>query len=80
MSQSIAQPVRVSTTPHVLRMLQGRSALANSTRVWLLLVVFLGLVNLFITFVDAGLKTDARSALFSWPAIAIFGVAGLASK
>ena len=77
MSQSVAQPVRLSTTPHVVRMLRGQSAFANSTRVWLLLVVFLGLVNLFITFVDAGLKTDARSVLFSWPAIAIFGVAGL---
>ncbi len=50
--------------------------LANSLWVWLVLVAVLVLVNLFITVVGAGLERDPRVGLFSWPAIAIFGVLG----
>jgi hypothetical protein len=62
----------------VVRLLQEPSAFANSTRVWLVLVAFLGLVNLFITVVGAGLERDSRAVLFSWPVIAIIGLLGLA--
>jgi hypothetical protein len=51
--------------------------LAASLWVWLILVGILALVNLFITFVGAGLERDPRVPLFSWPAVAIVGVAGL---
>lgn len=48
----------------------------NSARVWLGCVAFLAVVNLYITFVGGGLEKDPRIGLFSWPSIAIFGVAG----
>jgi hypothetical protein len=51
---------------------------ANSAKVWLGLVAFLILVELFITFVGAGLERDPRVALFSWPSIAVFALVGLA--
>jgi hypothetical protein len=53
------------------------SDFANSTRIWLILIAFLGLVNLFISYIGAGLEKDPRSQLFSWPAIVILGVVGL---
>ncbi|TMC79904.1 MAG: hypothetical protein E6J09_00875 [Chloroflexi bacterium] len=46
--------------------------------VWLALVGFLVIVELFITFVGAGLQNDPRAELFSPPAILIVGLAGLA--
>src|SRR5256885_7631279 len=46
--------------------------------VWLILVGFLVIVDLFITFVGAGLESDPRAQLFSAPAILIVGLAGLA--
>ena len=62
----------------MLQWFAGTSQVANSLRVWLILLGFIGLVNLFITFVGAGLQDDPRVVLFSWPAIAIFGVLGCA--
>jgi hypothetical protein len=52
--------------------------LAKSALVWLGAVVFLALVNLFITFVGAGLERDPRAQLFAWPVILGFGLAGIA--
>ena len=49
----------------------------RSARVWLVLLAFLALVELFITLVGAGLEQDPRAVLFSWPSLAIFGSAGL---
>src|SRR6266568_2998513 len=57
--------------------LGGPSATANSTRAWLILLGFVGLVNLFISYVGAGLQDDPRAVLFSWPAIATFAVLGV---
>jgi hypothetical protein len=51
-------------------------SLATSLRVWLGLLAYLAVVNLFITFVGAGPENDPRAVLFSWPSIAIFGVLG----
>jgi hypothetical protein len=76
-AQSLSPSVPLTGTPLLVRLLQGPSAFANSTRVWLVLVAFLGVVNLFITFVGAGLERDPRSMLFSWPVIAVVGLAGL---
>jgi hypothetical protein len=42
-----------------------------------MLVAFLVVVNLFITFVGAGLERDPRSVLFSWPSLAVVAVLGL---
>lgn len=53
-----------------------RDAVVNSARIWLGCVAFLAAVNLYITFVGGGLEKDPRIGLFSWPSIAIFGVAG----
>jgi hypothetical protein len=53
------------------------AALAQSVRVWLALVAYLGVVQLFITYVGAGLEQDPRSALLSWPAIGVVGAVGL---
>src|SRR5437588_9503265 len=78
MSRSISSPIPLSSTPVLLRLLRGSSAFANSTRVWLVLVAFLGMVNLFITYIGGGLQDDSRAALFSWPVIAVIGMAGLA--
>jgi len=66
MAASLAQPVSI----------RRQTTVANSLLAWLILLGFLGLTNLFITFVGAGLENDPRSALFSWPAIALFGVLG----
>src|ERR671936_2808966 len=77
MAQSFSRSVALTSPPLLVRLLQGSSAFANSTRVWLVLVAFLGVVNLFITFVGAGLERDPRSVLFSWPVIVIVGLAGL---
>ena len=52
-------------------------AFVNSARIWLGCVAFLAAVNLYIAFVGGGLEKDPRTGLFSWPSIAIFGVAGL---
>jgi hypothetical protein len=76
-TQSISRPAQVASAQRLISLLAGSSALANSTRVWLLMVAFLGVVNLFIIFVGAGLENDPRSVLFSWPAIGAVGVAGL---
>ena len=46
--------------------------------VWLALVGFLVIVDLFITFIGAGLQNDPRVQLFAPPAILIVGLAGLA--
>src|SRR5207245_4708590 len=62
--------------PRLLTWIRSESRVANSTRAWLVLLAFIGLTNLFITFVGAGLQDDPRSVLFSWPAIAVFGVLG----
>src|ERR687885_1549576 len=78
MAQSVSTSVPHTGTPRLLRLLEGSSAFANSARVWLGLVAFLGVVDLFITFVGAGLERDPRSTLFSWPVIAIVGLVGLA--
>ena len=51
--------------------------LAQSIRVWVALLGFLAGVQLFITYVGAGLERDPRASLFSWPAIALFGGLGL---
>ncbi len=53
-----------------------RDRLVNSARIWLGCVAFLAVVNLYIAFVGGGLEKDPRIGLFSWPSIAIFGVAG----
>ena len=66
MAASIARPVSLPT----------RRGLANSMFVWVVLLGFVGLTNLFITYVGAGLENDPRAALFSWPAIALFGALG----
>ena len=50
---------------------------ANSALVWLGLVAFLVLVSVFITFIGGGLERDPRAGLFSLPAIALVGLAGL---
>ena len=65
MAQSISPSVALTSPPLLVRLLQGPSAFANSARVWLGLVAFLGVVNLFITLVGAGLERDPRSTLFS---------------
>ena len=44
---------------------------------WLGLLAFLGVVNLYITFIGGGLETDPRAVLFSWPVIAADGLLGL---
>lgn len=49
----------------------------NSARVWLVLIAYLVLVELFIVFVGAGLESDPRAALFSVPSLALFAAAGL---
>jgi len=77
-AQSLSPSVPLTGMPLVVRLLRRPSAFANSTRVWLVLVAFLGVVNLFITFIGAGLERDPRSVLFSWPVIAVVGLAGLA--
>src|SRR5712691_6901389 len=46
--------------------------------VWLILIGFLVIVDLFITFVGAGLRSDPRAQLFSLPAILVVGIVGLA--
>src|SRR6266536_1480154 len=51
--------------------------LAQSIRVWVALLGFLAGVQLFITYVGAGLERDPRASLFSWPAIALFCGPGL---
>src|SRR5437016_11323701 len=76
MAQSIRQPLAQTASPRLLTWIRGESTVANSTRVWLVLLAFIGLTNLFITFVGAGLQNDPRTVLFSWPAIAVFGVLG----
>jgi hypothetical protein len=63
---TLATALRRSDTP-----------LARSIRVWLGLLAFLAFVQLFITYVGAGLERDPRVVLFSWPAIAIVGAVGL---
>jgi hypothetical protein len=79
MAQAISPSTPLSRTPLLVRLLLGPpSALANSTRVWLVLVAFLGVVNLFITYVGAGLESDPRAQLFSWPVIVVVGLLGLA--
>ena len=77
MSTSISQPAPLAGTPVLLRRLLGRSAFANSSRVWLCLVTFLGVVGLYINFVGGGLETDPRAVLFSWPVIGVVGLLGL---
>src|SRR5205085_11479841 len=70
----------VGTLPHGSRLLQwlsGPTATANSTRARLILLGFDGLVNLFISYVGAGLQDYPRAVLFSWPAIATFAVLGV---
>ena len=57
--------------------LAGGPGFAASARVWLVLVAFLAVVQLFITFVGAGLERDPRVGLFAWPMIGAFGLAGL---
>lgn len=54
-----------------------RPLFINSARIWLGCVAFLVVVNLYIAFVGGGLEKDPRIGLFSWPSIAIFGVAGV---
>ena len=54
------------------------AALAQSVRVWLALVGYLAIVQLFITYIGAGLEQDPRSAFLSWPAIGIGLALGLA--
>jgi hypothetical protein len=54
----------------------SRETFVNSIRIWLGCIAFLGAVNLYINFVGGGLEKDPRVGLFSWPSIAIFGVAG----
>jgi len=56
---------------------RAESRLAQSIRVWLSLLGFLAAVQLFIAYIGAGLETDPRSGLFSWPAIGIVGAVGL---
>ena len=77
MSTSVSQPAPLARTPVLMRLLLGPSAFANSTRVWLGLLAFLGVVNLYITFIGGGLETDPRAVLFSWPVIAADGLLGL---
>jgi hypothetical protein len=59
------------------RISRGDAALAQSVRVWLVLVGYLAVVQLFITYIGAGLEQDPRSALLSWPAIGVIGAVGL---
>jgi hypothetical protein len=53
------------------------SPLLRSTLVWLTLLTYLVLVELFITLIGAGLERDPRAVLFSFPSIALFGTTGL---
>lgn len=53
-----------------------RGGFVNSLRIWIGCVAFLALVNLYIAFIGGGLEKDPRIGLFSWPSIAIFGIAG----
>ena len=46
MTHSIAQPFKPSGTSRLVEWIRGSSAVANSTRVWLVLLAFVGLVNL----------------------------------
>jgi hypothetical protein len=57
--------------------LAGSHGFLASVRVWLVLVAFVGVVQLFVTYVGAGLERDPRIALFTSPAVAAFGLAGL---
>jgi hypothetical protein len=66
MAYPIAQPIS----------LRRQNPIVQSLLVWLVLLGFVGVTNLFITYVGAGLENDPRSALFSWPAIALFGILG----
>jgi hypothetical protein len=77
MSTFISQAAARAGTPLLVRWLLGSSAFANSTRVWLGLVAFLGVVNLYITFIGGGIETDPRAVLFSWPVIGVVGLFGL---
>jgi len=51
-------------------------SVVTSLRVGLGLLGYLAYLNLYIMFVNTELQADARSALFGWPSIAIFGVLG----
>src|SRR5439155_1092200 len=73
----MASESRASSLPRI-RSADTRSGFARSAWVWLGLVAFLAIVDLFIVFVGAGLENDPRATLFSWPAIAVVGVVGLA--
>ncbi len=63
---SLTQPIERSDAP-----------LGQSIRVWLLLLGYLACVQLFITYIGAGLENDPRSGLFSLPAIGVIGAIGL---
>ena len=73
----MASESRASSLPRI-RSADTRSGFARSAWVWLGLVAFLAIVELFIVFVGAGLENDPRATLFSWPALAVIGVVGLA--
>src|SRR5687768_13001998 len=75
LSQRAVRPASGNEVPS--RFAAGDAGFPASARVWLILVGFLAVVQLFITYVGAGLERDPRAALFGWPMIAVFGVAGL---
>jgi hypothetical protein len=74
--RTLSQPLPEKRQSRVLAWLRGDSQIANSARVWLILLAFIALTHLFIEFIGAGLEDDPRTALFTWPSIAIFGVLG----
>jgi hypothetical protein len=53
------------------------SGVGNSVRVWILVTAFLIAVQLFITFIGAGLERDPRAGLFAWPSLAAFAALGM---
>ena len=78
MSQSISQPAQLAGTPRLVSLLQGSSAFANSSRVWLVLVAYLAIIKVVVdSFFPAALAADDQRAVFSWPVIAVMGGFGL---
>jgi hypothetical protein len=57
---------------------EAAARLVTSAKVWLVLVAWLVVVELTILFVPIpGLQADPRIGLFSWPFLALWGLAGL---
>jgi hypothetical protein len=73
----MATQIELLRSAHWAPVRRAPGPLARSMWVWLGVVAYLAVVELFITLVGAGLEHDPRNVLFSWPSLAIFGSAGL---